>query len=70
MFYPLRSIEDIKLNGSHWQLFHRELMLYRRGKPTSMWAEGFEILQNIENRKMLQSDGGRIVDEITEKTKN
>ena len=70
MFHPLRSIEDIKLNGSHWQLFHRELMLYRQGKATSMWVEGFEILQNIENRKMLQSTGGRIVDEITEKTKN
>jgi hypothetical protein len=35
-----------------------------------MWVEGFKILQNIENRKMLQSTGGRIVDEITEKTKN
>jgi hypothetical protein len=70
MFYPLCSMEDIKLNGSHWQLIHRELMLYRRGKPTSMWVEGFEILQNIENRKMLQSTGGRIVDEISEKTRN
>ena len=70
MFYPLRSIEDIKLNGSHWQLFHRELMLHRNGNPTTMWSKGFEILQNIENRKMLESGVKKIDDEITEKTTN
>ena len=45
-------------------------MLHRNGNPTTMWSKGFEILQNIENRKMLESGVKKIDDEITEKTTN
>ena len=54
MFYPFRTVDDIKLQGSHWKLFQRELESYNNGENTVMWKEGFEILQNIEDRKMMQ----------------
>ena len=70
MFYPFRTIEDIKLQGSHWKLFQRELESYNNGENTVMWKEGFEILQNIEDRKMMQQNVEKRKDEITRSTKN
>ena len=70
MFYPFRTLEDTKINGSHWKLFRRELKLHRAGKTTTMWGQGFDILQHIEDRKMLQLNICRTPDEITENTKN
>ena len=58
------------IKGSHWELFRRELKLHRAGGTTTMWGQGFDILQNIEDRKMLQLNVCRTPDEITEKTKN
>lgn len=70
MFYPFRTVEDIKLQGSHWKLFQRELESYNNGENTVMWKEGFEILQNIEDRKMMQQNVEKRKDEITRSTKN
>lgn len=70
MFYPYRKLEDIMINGSYWAVFKRELDLYRQEKETTMWRKGFSILQNIENRKMLQSHRNNLADEITDKTTN
>ena len=55
MFYPLRKLEDIQINGSYWNLFERELFLFKRNENTTMWKKGFEILQNIENRRLLNA---------------
>ena len=70
MFYPFRTIEDIQLDGSHWKLFQRELDLYQNGRNTTMWAKGFEILHNIEDRKAMQQDVEKRKDEVTRESKN
>ena len=70
MFYPFRTIEDIQLEGSHWKLFERELDLFNNGENTTMWTKGFEILQNIEDRKAMQQDVEKRKDEVTRSTKN
>ena len=54
MFYPFRVIEDIMIEGSYWKLFHSELQKFNKGEETVFWSKGFEILQNIENRRHLQ----------------
>ena len=35
-----------------------------------MWTKGFEILQNIEDRKAMQQDVEKRKDEVTRSTKN
>jgi hypothetical protein len=70
MFYPLRKLEDIQIDGSYWNLFQRELFLFKRNEKTKMWKKGFEILQNIENRHLLQSDTPKQLDYITKYTIN
>jgi len=35
-----------------------------------MWLKGFNILQNIENREMIESSRKKIEDEMSEKIKN
>ena len=32
MFYPLRKLEDIQIDGSYWDLFERELFLFKRNE--------------------------------------
>jgi hypothetical protein len=68
LFYPFRSMDDIKLNGSHWALFERELTLKKSGQPTTFWDYGFEILQNIQDRKALEHCDKRAVDQLTKST--
>ena len=70
MFYPLRKLEDIQINGSYWNLFQKELFLFKRDENTTMWKKGFEILQNIENRHLLQRDTPKQLDCITKYTVN
>ena len=65
MFYPFRTLEDIKLNGSYWSLFRSELNLFNMGKPTTFWKQGFTILQNIQDRYTLQKKLHRAKDPIT-----
>ena len=67
--YSLYFIDNIKLNGSHWQPFYRELIKDRYDNPTTMWWKGFNILQNIENKEMIESSR-KIEDEISDKIKN
>jgi hypothetical protein len=68
LFYPFRCMDDIKLNGSHWALFERELTLKKSGQPTTFWDYGFEILQNIQDRIALQHCDKRAVDQLTKNT--
>ena len=70
MFYPLRKLEDIKIDGSYWNLFQKELFLFKRKENTTMWKKGFEILQNIENRRLLHRDTPKQHDYITKFTVN
>lgn len=70
MFYPLRKLEDIQIDGSYWNLFERELFLFKRHENTTMWKKGFEILQNIENRRLLHRDTPKQPDHITKFTVN
>jgi hypothetical protein len=49
MFSPFNILEDVKIKGSHWELFRHELNLNRDGKTTTMWRQGFDILQHIKD---------------------
>ena len=70
MFYPFRKLEDLQLNGSYWNLFFRELQLFKKNERTTMWKKGFDILQNIENRRVLQCHTLKRQDHITRNTIN
>jgi len=70
MFYPLRKLEDIQIDGRYWNLFQRELFLFKWNEKTTIWKKGFEILQNIENRRLLQCDTPKQLDYITKYTIN
>ena len=70
MFYPLWKLEDIQIDGSYWNLFQRELFVFKWNEKTTMWKKGFEILQNIENRHLLQRDTPKQLDYITKYTVN
>jgi hypothetical protein len=54
MFHPLQKLDDIMMDGSYWKLFYRDLRKFKRNEMTTMWKKGFEILENIENRPVLQ----------------
>lgn len=65
MFYPYRTLEDLKLNNSYWNLFMREHNKHLNGRETKFWKKGFEILQNIQDRLTLQKEVKRARDPIT-----
>ena len=70
MFYPFRDKTDLMINNSHWMLFEQELNKYNSGEPTVFWQKGFEILQNIEDRKNLQHNIEKREDKVTRETRN
>ena len=70
MFYPFRDKMDLMIDNSHWKLFERELNKYNNGEPTLFWQKGFEILQNIEDRKNLQHNIEKREDKVTRETRN
>jgi hypothetical protein len=47
----------------------RKLSKKRQGRKTKFWDYGFTILQNINDRMTVQSQGKRPMDEITRQTK-
>jgi len=60
MFYPFRTLDDLLTNGSYWTTFDRERKGYFSGTKTVFWAEGFKILQNIEDRMSIQLSKSRV----------
>ena len=70
MFYPFRNKNDLLLNDNHWDLFEQELNRHNNGEKTLFWSKGFEILQNIENRRNLQHNIERREDTVTRNTRN
>ena len=70
MFYPFRTLNNIKLNGSYWNLFNKERLCHFQQKKTKFWTKGFDILQNIEDRSNIQKNLQRARDPITMTTMN
>ena len=70
MFYPFRNKSDLLLNDNHWDLFEQELTKHNNGETTLFWPKGFEILQNIENRRNLQHNIEKREDTVTRNTRN
>ena len=77
MFYPFRKLEDLQLNKRHWPLYKRELDIYEQwkecgshGEPVGLqfWKDGFQMLQNMEDRKTLDKYAKRARDVITKLT--
>lgn len=71
MFYPFRKIDDLKLEGSFWTLFETQRSMNfdkDNSKEGKFWPRGFEILQNIQDRKALEKGLRRARDIETQKT--
>lgn len=68
MFYPFRTLADLKLDGSYWKRFSTELSCYKNGKDFTFWEKGFDILQNIQDRVTLEKDLKRARDPVTLQT--
>lgn len=58
MFYPFRTLEDLKLNDRYWDKFMHEKKRLKESLPAvegaedmpKFWAKGIEILENIDCR--------------------
>ena len=70
MFYPFRTLNDLKLHDSYWKLFNKQRLCHNQKKNTKFWAKGFDILQNIEDRLNIQKNLKRARDPITITTIN
>ena len=70
MFYPFRRLNDLQNDGSYWRLFHNKLQKHIKKEDTVFWKKGFEILQNIQDRSMLEKHVKRARDPISIITKN
>jgi len=70
MFYPFRTLNDLKLHDSYWKLFNKQRLRHNNNKKTKFWTKGFEILQNIEDRSNIQKNIKRARDPITMTTIN
>ena len=70
MFYPFRTLNDLKLHDSYWKLFNKQRLRHNQKKKTKFWTKGFEILQNIEDRWNIQKNLKRARDPITMTTIN
>ena len=67
-FYPYRNVDDLMCKGSYWKRFMCELTKKRRGIRTKFWDQGFEILQNVDDRLTMQRNGKRPTDEVDKDT--
>jgi hypothetical protein len=54
MFYPFRQLTDLTCKKSYWKKFHLELTKHNKKENKLFWKKGFEILQNIQDRDILQ----------------
>ena len=78
MFYPFRTVDDLKTDGSYWKQFQEQLDLHtenvhlkqkkREKNKFSFWEKGFEILQNIQDRFTLERKLKRARDPINLQT--
>ena len=70
LFYPHREVKDLKTDGSHWTLFYQQLQLKRQNEPTVFWDKGFDILQNMQDRRTLDKNVKKATDNIMNETEN
>ena len=70
MFYPYRTLNDLKIDGSFWKQFNKQRRRYINGKKTKFWPKGFDILQNIEDILLQQKHVKRARDPISIATIN
>ena len=77
MFYPHRDLSVLKKHGSYWRRFYSELKIQKlnvkqddpeKRKKTTFWEYGFTILQNIQDRKVMDKSLKRAIDHITRGT--
>jgi len=68
MFYPHRELRDLTIDNSYWTLFAIELNNHRDQNDTSFWKQGFQILQNIEDRMTMDQSSKRATDRVTNNT--
>lgn len=68
MFQPFRTLADLKLYGTYWNLFYQQLTLHRGRQPSLFFAYGFQILQNIEDRQSMDANSQRASDRVTTNT--
>lgn len=70
MFYPYRTLNDLKIDGSFWKQFNKQRQRYINEKKTEFWPKGFDILQNIEDMLLQQQHVKRARDPISIATIN
>jgi hypothetical protein len=56
MFYPYRTLKDLQIKKIYWNLFNKQRQLNIKKKQNKFWNQGFEILQNIEDRSNIQKN--------------
>jgi hypothetical protein len=54
MFYPVRSLADLRIEGSYWKKISQQLQSHLEHEKTIFWHKGFDILKNINDR--IQDD--------------
>lgn len=67
------SISKTCRSSAWWKLFEhffRKLQLFKKDENTIMWEKGFNILQNIKNRCVIQHDSPKWPEYITKHTIN
>ena len=52
IFYLFRNLDGI-LGGSYWNMFRKELRLFKNNGVTTFWKHGFTIIQNIQERTIM-----------------
>ncbi len=60
MFYPFRSLADLKIEESYWKYISQQLQSHLEHEKIIFWHKGFDILQNINDRMTLEKDKPRI----------
>ena len=75
MFYPFRTLDNLKKDNSYWTLFEEQRRIYfnldghhKNSEKLKFWCKGFEILQNIQDRFTLEKKLKRARDPVVLQT--
>ena len=75
MFYPFRTLDQLKKDNSYWTLFEEQRRMYfnldgchKNSEKLKFWWKGFEILQNIQDRFTLEKKLKRARDPVVLET--
>ena len=63
IFYPFRTLVDLKKENSYWNLFNEQCRMHfyldtddKRREKLKFWCTGFDILQNIQDQNTLEKN--------------